>query len=171
MECRFKDFIFFQILVWSKVQKHYVQEIPPQRLVIYPLGKMQLVPKLFQLKKNWLRFDGEACIFWGEQKKLFNFWKQYSIIKLFSSLSWTKSFFYFSWVWLSQDFVSLNAQVDFITREVPKFFWVFHVSNPLYVIPPRNTKMHNYVVSIFGFANKYMTSKYDNVIEFHNNEH
>jgi hypothetical protein len=99
-------------------------------------------------------------------KKIVHSWKQYSTIKPFFSLSWTRSSFYFSWIWLSQDFVSLKAQVDFIIEEVPSNFWVLHLSNPPYVIPPRKTKVHNYVVSIFGFANRYMASKYDNVILF-----
>jgi hypothetical protein len=60
----------------------------------------------------------------------------------------------------------LKAQVDFIIGEVPNNFWLLHVSNPPYVILPRSTKVHNYVVSIFGFVNKWIL-----YVIFHDNEH
>ncbi len=120
-------------------------------------------------------FNYQACFLFLMNKIIFYFswvWLSQDFISLKAQVDFIiREVFYFSWVWLSQDFISLKAQVDFIIREVLNNFQVLHVSNPPCIVPPRNTKVQVYVVPIFGFEDKYMVSKYDNVILFHNNEH
>ncbi len=46
-----------------------------------PTWKNAVIIRLTQ--KNWLKFYGEACIFWCQQKKLFNPWKKIQLSSLF----------------------------------------------------------------------------------------
>jgi hypothetical protein len=47
--------------------------------------------------------------------------------------------------------------VDLIFVEVLGNFLVLHLLDPIYRIPKWNAKVDNYIASIFGFADNYLT--------------
>lgn len=65
---------------------------------------------------------------------------------------------------------SPKAQTYLVIGKVPYKLLVLHVSNPSSIIPPWNTKIHNYVMFIFGFVNKYLAST-SNVLLLHDDNH
>jgi hypothetical protein len=138
-------------------------------------------PSFFPFKPHanwWKHVLAFSCGIKGGHKSLASkFWKDHPILEKNDYMSTftvfvmkDKIILYF--MTLTKSFLqgSPKAQTYLVIGEVPYKLLVLHVSNPSSIIPPWNTKIHNYVMFIFGFVNKYLAST-SNVLLFHDDNH